>query len=266
MRGHALIPILLLLALAVPARAQDSPRAWVAAGIEAYTLALETGERDQRLAGFRRAEHLFQQALARDARSPDLYVNLGNAALQAERLGSSVLAYRRALRLDPGHARARHNLDSARSLLPSWVPRADSRGVLERLFFWHRTLPGGQGARVAAACFALSALLLAVAIRTGGAAWRAVALFPALAWLAFMTSLVLDPADREHSAAVVTVEETLGRAADSDLAPRSFPEPLPGGVEMKIVEERPPWLRVRLADGRETWVAASALTRVVPSR
>jgi uncharacterized protein YgiM (DUF1202 family) len=40
---------------------------------------------------------------------------------------------------------------------------------------------------------------------------------------------------------------------------------LPGGTEVRILETRSPWLRVRLANGRDAWVAESALTPVIGS-
>jgi hypothetical protein len=33
-------------------------------------------------------------------------------------------------------------------------------------------------------------------------------------------------------------------------------------VELRIVEVRSPWLRVRLANGRDAWVAESSVARV----
>jgi SH3-like domain-containing protein len=41
-----------------------------------------------------------------------------------------------------------------------------------------------------------------------------------------------------------------------------LPAPLPGGVEVRIVEVRSPWLRVRLENGRDAWVAESAVASV----
>jgi len=61
---------------------------------------------------------------------------------------------------------------------------------------------------------------------------------------------------------VVVAPETVARAADSPIAPSAFPEPLPGGVELRILETRSPWLRVRLANGRDAWVAESSVARV----
>ena len=63
----------------------------------------------------------------------------------------------------------------------------------------------------------------------------------------------------------MTADETVARAADSALAPSALPAPLPGGTEVQILEERAPWLRVRLANGRDAWVSQSSVTEVAPA-
>jgi tetratricopeptide (TPR) repeat protein len=211
---------------------------------------------------FRRAERLFARVLEDGFQSPELYTNLGNSALQAEHLGAAVLAYRRALRLDPDHARALQNLEHARELMPEWVPRPEAGGLLDTFFFWHRTLSTAERSLAAAACFALAALLVAASIRTGLSVFRNLALLPGLVWLALLASLVLDPTARATDEAVATADELVARVADSPLAPSPLPAPLPGGAEVRILEERPPWIRVRLANGRDAWVAASGISRV----
>jgi hypothetical protein len=60
----------------------------------------------------------------------------------------------------------------------------------------------------------------------------------------------------------MTADETPARSADSSLAPLAFPDPLPGGTEVTLVEVRSPWSRVRLANGRDAWVAESSVTPV----
>jgi tetratricopeptide (TPR) repeat protein len=256
---------LALLGLAGPARAAAADEAGVEEAIDTYTQALNTEDRELRLEQFRRAGRLFARVVDGGVRSPDLYTNLGNADLQAERLGPAVLAYRRALRLDPDHARALQNLEHARTLLPDWVPRPSPEGVLDTFFFWHRTLSWSERSVGAAACFAIAAALLAASIRLAQPALRGLAVLPGLVWLALVTSLLLDPsAQRSDDAAVITADEVVARAADSALAPSPFPTPLPGGVEIRILEERGPWVRVRLANGRDAWVTGSSVARVEP--
>jgi hypothetical protein len=262
LRRCAVEPAIGILTLALACAAGASGPDLLDQAIEAYTFALETEDRDSRLEGFRGAERLFGRVVESGVESPGLYTNLGNAALQAEHLGRAVLAYRRALSLDPDYARALQNLEHARTLLPEWVPRPEPGGVLDSFFFWHRTVSSSERAIAAPLCFALAGLLVAAAIRLRQPLLRSLALLPAVVWLALVASQLLDPAARAADQAVVTADEAVARAADSALAPSPFPAPLPGGVEVRILEERSPWVRIRLANGRDAWVARSSISRV----
>ncbi len=148
----------------------------VETAIQQYAAAMDCAERDRRLSMFARAEQLFRQIIDGDEQHPPirnaaLYTNLGNAALQAERIGPAILAYRQALELAPQHAQARQNLIYARSLLPDWARYDQSQGLIGSLFFWRSLLSEAQIKVLAAACFLLTALLLAASIlRTAGLA------------------------------------------------------------------------------------------------
>jgi len=247
---------------AASAAAQRPEAAQIKEAIASYRAALDTSERDSRLEGFRKAERLFARAVDSGASNPELYTNLGNAALQAEHLGAAVLAYRRALAIDPDHPRAVQNLEYVRTLLPEWVPKPEAGGLLDSFFFWHKTLAGSDRALGAAIAFAIGALLLAAAIRFGQSALRTAAILPALVWAALIVSVVVDVGGTRLDDAVVIADEVVARAADSALAPSTLPAPLPGGVEVRILERRSPWTRIRLANGRDAWVAESALMTV----
>lgn len=60
------------------------------------------------------AEALYRQVLETEP-SADIYYNMGNACFKQGELAQSILAYERALRIDPGHEDARHNLEFART-------------------------------------------------------------------------------------------------------------------------------------------------------
>lgn len=254
----------LQLAADVAMAQQASSDELLALAIDAYASALDTEDRDLRLETFHRAEMLFGRVVASGAESPELYTNLGNAALQAERLGPAVLAYRRALVLDPDHARALQNLEHARGLQPDWVPRPEQAGVLDSFFFWHRTIPRDERAFAAAVCFGVAALALSIGIRLGQSGWRNAAWLPGLAWVALASSVWLDPGSGSGDDAVITASEVVARSADSALSPAAFPQPLPGGVEVRVLEKRSPWLRVRMAGGRDAWISESSVTSVAP--
>ena len=246
------------------ALAQSSGEELAAEAIGAYTEALDAREQALRRAGFRRAELLFSRLIDQGLENADLYTNLGNAALQAQHIGSAVLAYRRALRLDPDHPRARQNLAHARAGLPLWVPRPEEGSLLDSFFFWHRTLSRGERSLAAALLFAAGATLLAASIRFEQPIFRNLAWLAGAGWLALLASLLIEARSGAELEAVVTAEEVVARAADSALAPSPYSAPLPGGTELRMLEQRSPWVRVRLANGSDAWVSESSITRVVP--
>ena len=269
-RRRILLAAVLLLVVATPLAAtadrqtdrDAAASALIEQAIERYTRAMETDGRDERIALFGESERLFAAAAEAGARSADLEANRGNAALQAEHLGGAILAYRRALWLDPGNARARRNLAHARDLLPDPIPKPAEGGFADTFFFWHDRASAEQVQSVAALCFALAAALLAATTLRRIPGLRVAAALLLAVWGALMVSIVFDPRGDGSEAAVVTVADAIPRAADSINAPRRFSEPLPAGTELRILEDRGDWLQIELANGRSAWLVASAVTRV----
>jgi tetratricopeptide (TPR) repeat protein len=226
-----------------------------------YAEALEEPNHDDRLAVFAQAEIGFASVIESGAKNAPLYTNLGNAALQAEHIGQAVLAYHRALRLDPDAKAARQNLVYIRSLLPSWVPRPNSSSEMQPLFFYRHISPAIRS-YLAAGCFVLAAASLAISVRRREGAWRGVALMGGVAWALIVATIVFDSVGESVELAVMTADESLARSADSRLAALAYPDPLPGGVEVEELEKRAEWTRVRLHNGRDVWVRGSNVTRV----
>jgi hypothetical protein len=240
--------------------------------VDEYQVALNTTDRDERLQRFRRAELLFARIVAGSKhagptssptlQNADLFVNLGNAALGAERLGPAIVAYRRALETDPDHQRARQNLSHARSLLPDWVPRPEEGGILDTFFAWTGQLSRVEQQLAAAILFATAAVLFAISIRWRRTVLRNIAVIPAILWVLVIVLLIVPSANGGAQPAVVIASEVVARAADSTNAPARFSQPLPSGAEVEILERRSDWSHIRLADGRDAWVHRSALELV----
>jgi hypothetical protein len=262
-----LAPIAFCLPVFVPAVSVAAPsERLLDEAVGQYRAALDCADRDQRLAAFRRAELLFARLVGGDhegisdaIRNADLYVNLGNAALGAERLGPAILAYRRALALDPDHHRASQNLDHARTLLPNWVPRPAEGGLLDTFFFFSRRLSVVELQTYAAFAFLIAAGLVACSIRWRQPVLRNLAVLPGFVWLLLLGVTLLRSSGGDGVAAVVIVPEVMARSADSAGAPPRLPQPLPSGTEVQIVETREKWARVRLFDGRDAWLPVSAV-------
>jgi hypothetical protein len=190
-----------------------------------------------------------------------LQADWGNAALGAHDLGRATLAYRRALRVDPGLDRAHRNLAWVRKRAPGWLPRPAAGGALGSLLYWHDRLPSAARQLGSAAAFALAVLLLVPWIPGRGRTLRRLSVLPAALWMALTASVMLE---RDASAdAVVTVDGTVLRAADSAGAPAALAHPLPAGAEVTIVESRDSWTRVALADGMRAWLPRNSLERVL---
>lgn len=260
-----LVLALVLAAFANGAHAQETAGIDVRARLERaltdYEQAEREADRDARIAGFRRAERGFAALLADGFATPALHTNLGSAALQAGDLGQAVLAYRRALRLDPAAVTARQNLAHVRSLLPAWVPRPSGSEGADALLVYRR-IPAATRSLLAACGFALAALFLVVAARRPEGPWRGLAILFGIVWLLLLASVVLDGSGEEGVAVVLTSDEEPARSSDSALARLAFPDPLPQGVEALRLETRGDFARIRLANGRDVWVRNGSLTPV----
>lgn len=239
----------------------------VQAALDTYAAAMAATPRSERLALFARSEQLFRQVVEGEgdgdgARAPlrnaALYVNLGNAALQAEHVGPAIAAYRRALALDPQHAQARQNLAHARSLVPDWIRRDPPDRLIDSLFFWHTMVPRGTLVLLCAVCLLAAALIWGAGLVRRRPLLRNFAAVPLFLWCILGISLWLDPDNGDERNAVVLAESTV-YTADSENAPPRLARPLPSGAEVVLLRARDPWSEVRLPDGRTGWVWAAAL-------
>ncbi|MBE7449645.1 MAG: hypothetical protein HS111_12330 [Kofleriaceae bacterium] len=248
-----------MLALATIARAVAGPRRRGGARRRAALpgRASDASDPQIRKRNFAAAAAAFARA-ARATRSAPLYTDWGNAALGAGDPGGAALAYRRALVLDGGEARARKNLTWLRTRMPEGM-RPRGGGATETLFFFHGTWSRDRRLVVGAAGFALMILLC---VPWGGRRrpWLlAVAAGPGVLWLVMTGSLLVE--DRHERDAVV-MQPVVLRTADSAGAPARLSAPVPAGVEVAIVERRDGWSRLRLPSGTTGWVPETAIERV----
>lgn len=242
--------------------------ALVQAAIDTYDAAMAATTRSQRLELFARSEQLFRQTVEGDdghppLRNAALYVNLGNAALQAERVGPAIAAYRHALAIDPQNGHARQNLAHARSLLPDWIRHDEPDRLIDSLFFWRAMAPRGTLILLGAWCFLAAALLWGAGLVRRQPLLRNLAILPLLLWGVLGTSLWLDPGNGDERNAVVLTESTV-YTADSENAPPRLARPLPSGAEVVLMSRRDQWAEIRLPDGRTGWVLASAVEPLMP--
>ena len=235
--------------------------------VATYKAAMEETDRHARMERFSQAALLFEQLIEGDenalaVRNSSLYVNLGNAQLQCERLGAAIVAFRKALALDPGHTQAQQNLTYARSLLPAWIQREPERTFSSSFFFWNRYWRPQTTALLAAVCFALALGFLAIGKANDFTVlqWVAWPLF--LVWGILFVSVWMarsypNPYD------TVLVNETLVYSADSENSSPRITEPLPSGVEARGIQERDRWIEIEFSEGETGWVPRSRVVRLM---
>jgi len=262
---HVLLMAFVILMAAIQRGMSESLEQKVQQALDIYAQAQESTNKEERMEKFRQAQRLFAYASDQGVKTPALYTNIGTSALQAENLGDAVLAFRRALALDPDHPQALKNLQQSRTLLPKWLPRPTEEGLLDSFFSWHKSMAAGERAGFAALFFLLSAVGFAVSIRWRLVLVRNLSFLPLLLWLVLLGSYIVEINAKSGREAVITVNDTVARVSDSVNSPQRFSQPLPAGAEVQVLEVRGDWARVSLSNGRDAWVGIRSLTYVANS-
>jgi tetratricopeptide (TPR) repeat protein len=215
------------------------------------------------------ARALFAEAIARwraiieqgGVRNAKLYANIGNACLLSGDTGRAVANFKRAQRLDAADGAAAAGLDAARRQAGS-IPSAAStfweRALRYAGYLPRRTILGAFAALWIAGWGVLCVRIMGYAAprRLGPALLVAGAVIaaPVVTAGALDSSLI-------HAVIVAAKAPAYNGPSDAVYQP-TFKDGLPAGIEVRLLERRGEWRRVRLGDGRETWVRAVDIERI----
>jgi tetratricopeptide (TPR) repeat protein len=259
-------PILMAVWLLVPAsaRALDDAEKWnlFKEAESSFRRANEILKTDPWQAG-----DLFQKAVLSYERivregqveNGKIFYNIGNIYFRLGDTGRAILNYRRAEELMAGDANLQQNLSYARSRCEDKIEAKPETQVLHALFFWHHDLSLLNRARLFVFFFALIWISAGVRLFRKWSWLRYTLLLSILMSLLLAGSIGVEAFEKSRSRAGVIVErEVIARKGDSTTYEPSFKEPLHSGTEFKLLEHRPDWLRIELADGRQCWIPGSA--------
>lgn len=212
------------------------------------------------------AVQLYAEVLA-EAPSSETYYNLGNAQFRLHNLPQAILAYERALHLDPGHEDARFNLELVRTRL------TDRFGQPQRMFFvaWMSDFVASHSAAawlhastlfllLFALCFALYRSHIVLWLRKLSFAMAMVAIlcFVLSVALAFVQRAAYD----NNTRAVVIKDQVQSYASPTTTSQRLIT--LHEGTTVDILSSgTPAWWQVSLPDGTQVWIAREGVERVV---
>lgn len=199
-------------------------------------------------------ERLMREGKIQNAK---LYYNLGNAYLLSNDLGRAILNYRRAERLDRSDPDIQKNLSFARSRRLDRVGIKTEQRVRQTLFFWHYDFTLQTRMGVACLGFGILCMTICLMIWRGRNSLSTVTIVLSVLLFAACAGSVLVEVNTQADKAygVITVEQTLAYQGDAETYPKSFKDPLHAGTEFEVLEQRPGWLHIRLADDSQGWIA-----------
>ncbi len=180
-----------------------------------------------------------------------LHYNLGNAWLRAGELGRSIASYRRSLKLLPRDEDANANLTFARRSARDEIAPPAPSALLRTALFWHFSLAPVEVLRSAALVGLGFWIVLSFRLYRPASEvlrWSAVCLL--VVGLALAGSLVAHAAFSSPVAVVLPQEIDLHAAAGEGSVVRFR---LHAGTEVRVIEQRPEWVRIELPDGQRGW-------------
>ena len=209
---------------------------------------------------FERARHAYAKLWDHEYRTPLLAGNLAQLSLICDQLPEAIIWYHRGLALDPRNRNLRDGLTLARSKVRYSIEEESKSarpGELSSIIF------DGNPCWMAGVCFALysgSWLLLARGwmrqrrwVFHTGFFLLLVSLAIAYGYWREQRSLF---AELKKSNGVIGDGETVLRIGNGALYPPRLRQPLPAGLEVKILLVRGDWLQIELLNGVIGWIRA----------
>lgn len=220
------------------------------------------------------AIELYNKALNEYGRNGEVYYNLGNAWYRTGNISQAILAYERALRIQPTLTDARINLDFLRTQLQdkpennnSLLTRAHS-GIVN-------SMTANAWAWTAFIVFAFLLCFVAAYIFSNNVMLRKVGFFGCIILLFITIYLIVvahDAAARmnDHSEAIVTVPNTFLNSVPRQPKQTETVVPLHEGTKVEIIDSvatpddpvSPRWYNVKINGSNSAWLRATDVTRI----
>ena len=210
---------------------------------------------------FRESVNDYQRLVDCGIRNGELFINLANSLVQSDERGRAIGALLDATQLLPGDPRVIANLAHARSLVPA------RGGALARghwsdplASIWHESGWASSAVRFAttASLWTLLWTIIAIGIAARWTAlkpWRATIACALALFAVAAATLVIDfVRERVDPAGVVLHGDVIARKGNGSGFSPAFTEPLDEGTEFTLIEHRPGWCHIQLADGQSGWI------------
>ena len=199
----------------------------------------------------------YQKIVQSGYEAADLYYNMGNAAFRSNNIGSSILYYEKALKLDPSHSDAAHNLKFVSRY------RVDAFDEVPELFLrtWISAatgaLPESTWSLLAILSFSLTLGFILIYLFTKGIGIKKGAFYAALLGMIFFIftfSSAISQNRRiiEPEQGIILTPTVVVKSTPSETGTELFV--LHEGTKVTVSEQVTGWYNIRIIDGREGWI------------
>ena len=241
--------LVLLLSLALPAAAQeDVSSLWEKAG-EAFA----AGQ-------WQNALNCYQMIEGEGLVSDDLYYNIGNTFLKLQDNAHAILYYERALKLNPSHADAAHNLEIVRQMTLDKIDEVPDFILVSWFHNLRQGLSANAWAWITLGLLLLAGILLTVFRSGAPRSLRKVSFILScivlvLAIFTFIFSLQQKRAVTRQDSAIVTAPVCSVKSSPAEGGKTVFV--LHEGTKVRLLDDVGDWARIEIADGRQGWAQGS---------
>ena len=241
--------LVLLLSLALPAAAQeDVSSLWEKAG-EAFA----AGK-------WQNALNCYQMIEGEGLVSDDLYYNIGNTFLKLQDNAHAILYYERALKLNPSHADAAHNLEIVRQMTLDKIDEVPDFILVSWFHNLRQGLSANAWAWITLGLLLLAGILLTVFRSGAPRSLRKVSFILScivlvLAIFTFIFALQQKRAVTRQDSAIVTAPVCSVKSSPAEGGKTVFV--LHEGTKVRLLDDVGDWARIEIADGRQGWAQGS---------
>ena len=208
------------------------------------------------------ALEIYNSALDKGYESADLYYNVANCYFRKGELAASILNYERALKLDPSHDDAKHNLEFAESRT---VDKIDSLGSVFLVDWWNaiaNITSADAWTWIAISLFVVLLVSLSLYIfvrkmwvRKVGFSVAIVALFFTL--ISILCAYTRYEVETSKSEAIVFSQTVTIKSSPDSSGNDLFI--LHEGTKVNIKSTLGEWVEISTSDGNSGWMPASAI-------
>lgn len=212
---------------------------------------------------YQKASLIYKQLLQKNGKSPELFFNLGDCYYRMDDMTKAVINYQRALQLDPGNRKIRHNLNLAQSKVTDQITPQSEMFFITWIKDWRGTKTADSWAASAIVVFILLLASVGVYLFCSRLWIRKAGFFAAFLFLiltilynifAYQQKVLVT----ERPQAVVTAALMEVKSAPASGSSKQFE--LHEGVSLRIIDNSmKDWKEIELIDGRTGWVRSSQL-------